>query len=235
MATDAWERQHEPRFGAILNAIRNAGEDLSVLDVGAAPYQLTNRILGLDNVYQVTALTLEREGAGTRKRLENGSVSVFTGNVEEAWPVGGKYDVIVMGAIIEHLFEPAFALHQARMCVSRGARLILSTPNGLSLKTRVETALGLDTPHDGFDIHATRYDRHQHEYSRNELENLLESVGWNVIETQAVNLSREGIAGRVYERVARGSLVDQWIVSAHAGRKRAGKPLVYRESVVNRE
>jgi 2-polyprenyl-3-methyl-5-hydroxy-6-metoxy-1,4-benzoquinol methylase len=232
----SWSEQHEPRFRAICDLVEEAGDELHVLDVGAAPFGLTDRILGLDSVGRVTALTLERDGQRSHERLSNGKVPVVTCNIErEQWPCTSDYDVIVMGAILEHLFEPAFALHQARMNVATAGRLVLSTPNGVSLKTRFETLLG-QTPHDGFDPEQTRYDRHQHEYSREELVSVLESVGWNVTSgIRTVNLNRNGTLGSVYQRLARGSLADQLVVSAHAGRIRAGRPSVYRDSLVTRE
>lgn len=247
----AWTDQHEPRFAAICERVSQHGGDLQVLEVGGEPYQLTNRLLGLECVDELTVIdrgTDADRGREERVRLPNGTATRRFCNVEaHAWPIeGSAFDVVVMGAILEHLFHPAFALHQARMAVREGGmgragRLILSTPNGLALKQRLETALGLDTPHDGLahrDGQAVLYDRHQHEYSRTELVDLLSKTGWHCHpgEVASIQLAREGRLGRLYERVAdwHESWGDQWVVDAHAGTQWAGRPLVYREGVRDR-
>lgn len=221
-----WEDQHEPRFQAICERVRAAGDDVAVLDVGAAPYHLTTRLASLPNVRYVDVI--DKDDC----------------NVEcDPWPAeNGSFDVIVMGAIIEHLFRPAYALSQARDAIREGGRLILSTPNGLSLKTRVETLTGLDTPTDGFPAritHQTVYDRHQHEYSRDELHDLLTKTGWACArrDIEGIQLSRAGLAGRVYERIGElhPSLCDQFVVSAHAGTRWRGVPDVYRRGLTARE
>lgn len=218
-----WEEQHEPRFQAILSRVRDAGDDLSVVDVGARPYHLTSRLACLDNVKEVVPIDLEEC------------------NVErDPWPVQrDMYDVIVMGAILEHLFHPAYALHQARNAVRHAGRLILSTPNGLSLKTRIETLTGRETPTDGLpapESSSSLYDRHQHEYSRGELHDLLNKTGWYCLEgdIEGIQLARNGTVGRLYERIggSHPTLADQWVVDCHAGRRALGTPDVYRESVI---
>ncbi len=219
-----WEQQHEPRFKAICDRVSDAGNDLSVIDVGARPYQLTTRIAELENVKEVIPIDLEEC------------------NVErEPWPVQrDMYDVVVMGAIIEHLFRPSYALQKARDAVRNGGRLILSTPNGLSLKTRIETLTGRETPTDGFasGSHASVYDRHQHEYSREELHDLLNKAGWYCRESdiEGVQLARDGVTGRIYERLGgfHPTLADQFVVSAHAGPRHVGTPSVYREPLTHR-
>ena len=233
-----WDQQHEPRFDRLVELVESRGTDLHVLEVGAEPYHITNRLLASDHVSHVTVINLGDQSESETVRLENGTVDEYRCNVEtDPWPIRSSPDVIVMGAILEHLFHPAFALRQARLTVAHGGRLVLSTPNGLSLKTRVETALGLDTPTDGVALRngdPQRYDRHQHEYSRPELHDLLLSVGWDNPQIEPLNLSREGIAGECYERLARGPLADQWVVDAHAGRMRNYRAGIYRDSVRDR-
>jgi len=233
-----WADQHSPRFERVVELVERRGEDLHVLEVGAEPYHITNRLLASDHVSHVTVINLGDRSESKTVRLQNGTVDEYRCNVEtDPWPIRSPPDVIVMAAILEHLFHPTFALRQARLTVAHGGRLVLSTPNGLSLKTRVETALGLATPTDGFALRhgdPNRYDRHQHEYSRHELHDLLLSAGWDNPQIEALNLSREGIAGKCYERVARGSLADQWVVGAHAGRLRNYRAGVYRDSVRDR-
>ena len=103
-----WVDQHEPRFRAIVNAVERHGTDLRVLDVGAAPYYLTDRLLGSAAVGELEVLDRGERGTSGFVRLPNGTVPYTHCNAEtDQWPVDqSAYDVIVMGALIEHLFRP---------------------------------------------------------------------------------------------------------------------------------
>lgn len=225
-----WERQHAPRFDVIERLVASCGESLGVLDVGASPYHLTRRLDALDNVSRVYAV--DRNVSG----FTPDGVVMREFNVEENWPLeSNSFDVVVMGAIVEHLLNPWAALLEARRV---GKVLVLSTPNGLSLKRRAETALGLDTPHDGLVLPGTGevYDRHQHEFSRGELIDLLDKSGWYPEDVRSVQLKRTGLTGSVYELAASlwGGWGDQIVIRAGRARRSLGEPSVYREGVVSR-
>lgn len=243
-----WAAQHAPRFDAVCDRVAAAGDDLRVLEVGSEPYHLTNRLLDLPAVGDLTVInrgTSADLGREDRLQLPNGSATVRYCNVEaHSWPVDGSaFDVIVAGAILEHLFHPAFALHQARMVArEQTGRLVLSTPNAMSLKQWGGMALRRETPFDGFGLRdgsPALYNRHQREYTRAELVDLLTKTGWHTTasDVQGVTLNRSGRAGALYERLAgmRETLADQWIVDAHAGTQWVGRPEVYREGLIDRE
>jgi len=223
-----WEEQHGPRFEAIERLVTGCGDGLRVLDVGSAPRQLTERLVALDSVERVTCV--DRQVSGF---YPDGCIPREF-NAEDDWPIeADTFDVVVMGAIVEHLMNPWKALVEARRV---GSALVLSTPNGLSLKRRVGTALALDTPHDGLVLSGEVYDRHQHEFSRSELVNLLTVSGWVPETVESVQLKRWGVTGKVYERAAglRSSWGDQILIRASRGRRITGTPDVYREGVVSR-
>lgn len=230
-ANRGWERQHEPRFAALRELI---GQPATVLDVGAAPYTLSRRLLA--EGIPVTGIVQGRAGDPEEQLVfPEGTMAVRPCTVDrEPWPYAdGSVDCVVMGAILEHLFDPLFALREARRVAGDDGVLVLSTPNATRLLQRVRMLAGRN-PFDGFA--ADPYHRHQHEWTAAELDDILEVAGWAVEQLRTPALARPGLAGRLYARLSglRPGLADQLVVRCRPAAPVARVPLTYRESVVDR-
>lgn len=112
--------------GAILDLITER-EALRILDVGCA-----DGVLGAAlkrRGHEVHGLEISSALAGTaRSRLDR----VTVGSVEEAGvlaELGGGFDVIIFGDVLEHLFDPAAVLLRTKELLSPRGYFVISVPN----------------------------------------------------------------------------------------------------------
>src|SRR5688572_4056564 len=112
------------------------GPGLRVLDaacgsghIGALLRARGNRVIGCE--------ISENAAAEARKVLDE--VHVF--DIEERWPdavLKEPFDVIVLGEILEHVFDPVAVLSQARNALVPGGRVVITTPNFLVWIARLQ-------------------------------------------------------------------------------------------------
>lgn len=229
----SWRAQHEPRFDALVDALPTA--PATVLDVGAAPYQLTSRLAAAHPDAEFYGINLGDGDEYTIHRTGK-PVEVRECNIEtDAWPFAtASMEVVVMGAILEHLLDPLAALTEARRVCRDDGVLVLSTPNAARLIQRVRAVCGQNV-FDAFDPES-RYGRHNREWTAAEVRNLLDAAGWHVESVATVRLSRQGILGRVGQFVTglRDAWNDQLIVRAMPSGPATGDCTVYRTQLTDR-
>ncbi len=111
-----------------------------------------------------------------RRFADTNSVELIQADVErELSPLAGQtFDLIVMSQLIEHLRDPASALVRLAELLSDGGRLIIETPNrgGLDYRLFKKRYWG------GYHL-----PRHFHLFTRNSLQQLIESTGLTVLES----------------------------------------------------
>lgn len=228
-----WADQHAPRFAAITRSLPQDCETL--LNVGAEPMPLQRELVAAAPSASHYGINLG-DGPESVAYLDGTPVTIRECNIEtDTWPFDtDSMDVVVLGAILEHLLDPQTALAEARRVTASDGRLILSTPNATRLVTRVETLLGRN-PFDGFDYDSV-YHRHNREWTAEEVEDILRATGWDVSGTETVSLARNGVAGAIYSRLAdaRNGWNDQLVTVAVPGVETRTPPTVCRESVVER-
>lgn len=122
--------------------------------------------------------------------------------------VGGGYDVVIAGDVIEHLPRPLDLLHEARAALRPGGQLLLSVPNFTHWYPRVRLLTGSF----GYDRRGILDVTHMRFFSRRSLRRTVEAAGFDVLEEQATGLP----LGAVTEgegRLVRGvRAVDRWLV-----------------------
>jgi len=229
----AWLDQHQPRFDAIRGLLQQPD---TLLDVGWEPPILAEQIItGRWDGDQYLAIGHPDEGSDGPEDVAGRTVQVARCSADQdEWPFeDDSVDTVLMGAILEHLFDPLYALEEARRV---GSRLVLSTPNGLRLLRRARALRGTSLD-DGFDAGGNIYHRHNHEYSWEEVEDLLLKAGWEIVNRKAPTLNRIGVAGAVYEVAAgqRPTWSDQIVVAAEPCEPVSGLPDIYRKAVTSRE
>ncbi|MCD6403768.1 MAG: class I SAM-dependent methyltransferase [Nanoarchaeota archaeon] len=143
-------------------------EDTRLLDVGCGPGVLLREarakkkceVCGVDFLPHFV------------NRLRKEGFEVKLCDIErEKIPFKGRFDVITMTEVIEHLFDPLSVLKKLRGKLKRGGYLILSTPNTFSLKYRLMFLLGRN-------IFACQSPLHIRFFSKNILKRLLDQAGF---------------------------------------------------------
>lgn len=222
-------RAHRPRYDAMLEYI-DLQKAESVVDVGVEPY-LFAKLLAESSPDDVSlyGIAYGEVGSGWTKDISDRSMDVRCCNVEQdQWPFDDDaVDRVVFGAIIEHLFDPLFALKEARRILSSDGVLVLSTPNAVRLSVRLKTVLGMN-PYDGFPLES-KYNRHNHEWTLDELEDILSVAGFNVENKCFVKINRTGLKqmANIGHRI-HPSLADQIVLQCSIGTSENRNPVTYR-------
>ncbi len=115
------------------------GDGKEVLDIGCRDGALTsffsksNKVLGVD--IDETALSEAKMNLG---------IEVMTIDLNGDWrELGGrKFDVVVAGEVLEHLYNPDSIVGKIASRLSSGGKLIGSVPNAFSLKNRLRYLMG---------------------------------------------------------------------------------------------
>lgn len=134
-----------------------------LLDVGcgAGTFMQAARRAGWDAVgVEVSAPAAEHNRAE--------GFEVFNGELEEARYAEGRFDVVVLSEVLEHVEEPRAMLQEVLRIMRPGGLLWATTPNGRGFSAR---SLGLKWS-------AVSPPEHLHLFSRGAVESLLEEVGF---------------------------------------------------------
>lgn len=227
----SWQYQHKPRFEAIQTHVDAATKHVDtprILDVGGDPY---HHLRYFDQDMDITTINYGDGEPYTITRYGYDIDVVECNADEDRWPLeDDEFDCVLMGAILEHLFNPLHAVGETRRV---GHSLVLSTPNAVRLIQRIRVLLGRNV-FDGFG--GMVYDRHQHEYTMPELVDLLLHAGWMVDAESTVSLNRPQ-AGRVVQALTKINprWRDQLLVRCERTPPTKGNPGIYRQSLTDRE
>ena len=127
---------------------------------------------------------------GVRERTDRFVVA----DLEQGIPaeVGGRYDVVVAGDVIEHLARPADAACATSDEVLRpGGQLLLSVPNFGHWYPRVRVATGLF----GYDRRGILDNTHLRFFTRSTLRRTVRAAGFDILEESATGLPLGAIGG----------------------------------------
>jgi 2-polyprenyl-3-methyl-5-hydroxy-6-metoxy-1,4-benzoquinol methylase len=150
-----------------------------VLDLGCSGGLLAEQVRGQG--HHVTGVDY-REAPGVRDRTDE----FVLADLEKGIPaeVGGGYDVVIAGDVIEHLSKPGRALLQVRHLLRPGGQVLLSVPNFGHWYPRVRTAVGSF----GYDRRGILDETHLHFFTRSSLRRLVRNCGFDVLEEQCTGL-----------------------------------------------
>lgn len=133
-----WSRI-EPCLRMIQEEQRKRGRKLTVLDVGCGDGTVSrlfveagNRVFGVDIVPEFVEKATQR------------GIDAKTADVAmEGLPLSeAEIDVVYAGALIEHLYDPESFLKECHRVLKDGGLLVLSTPNVVSLTSRLRMLFG---------------------------------------------------------------------------------------------
>lgn len=108
---------------------------LGVLDIGGGTGWLIDQVKRADPRVAKTAIVDIDPGA--KSAAEAKGHDFFLGRFEEYEPTDGRFDLILMLNLIEHVVDPAAVLVKAASLLRPGGRIWLKTPNFDSLDARL--------------------------------------------------------------------------------------------------
>lgn len=141
-----------------------------ILDVGCGSGVIPQLFKKRDN--EVVGIEInEEQGNIASKKLDN----IIIQDAEEKWNLpNNSFDVVHMGAFLEHIFDYHHALNEANRVLKWGGRVVISVPNGVCLKDRLRILSGKQ-PKWYEDIHHIRF------WTKNWLKEHLENHGFSDI------------------------------------------------------
>lgn len=226
-----WATNHHRRYRAMVDHLDLRCGEIA-LDVGIELYTFTELLFEQPVEVSVAGTEYGDDSAERTAHVGGEPIPVRECNVEtDRWPYpDGEFDRVVMGAIIEHLFDLLAAFEEARRVLADGGRFVLSTPNAIRLIVCVNTLIGIN-PYDDYPMDS-RYNRHNHEWTLEELRDVLAVVGFDPVEIETVIHPRSG-PQQFVEWLSHLSTTfhDQFIVAARKTEPEDRLPSVYREGI----
>lgn len=157
------------------------GRDLRILDIAcndgylARVYSKYGSVSGID---------LNEEAVKKAKTIGIDAVVADVFDIDTIFS-GKKFDVIIAGDIIEHVFDTDLFLKKIYAVLDMNGTILLSTPNLVSLGRRIMTLFGknpfceFSAKKDGINVGHIRY------YTFADLEKQLAEIGFSMVKTES--------------------------------------------------
>lgn len=104
-----------------------------VLDIGCGDARFLNRMKGLG--WAVQGIDFDAAAASNAKNLFD--IDVQIGTIEALRFPENSFDAVTMNHAIEHVFDPVALLTEVRRILRPGGRLVMVTPNAMSMGHRL--------------------------------------------------------------------------------------------------
>jgi len=164
--------------------IELSGKGNDVLDLGCGDGALAEMIRAAGN--KVTGIDVS--GPAIEKARSKG-IRVYDNDLNTEWAglIEEKFDAVVCGEVIEHIFDTDRFLRNIYAVLKEEGRLILSTPNLAALGRRLFLLLGIN-PH--IELTARKEDAgHIRYFTPGSLRRLLKENGFEVISSRSDYMS----------------------------------------------
>ncbi|MGP4014656.1 class I SAM-dependent methyltransferase [Saccharopolyspora sp. 5N708] len=211
------EDHHRTRQSRMIDLVRRTapqrGAAPRVLEVGAGAPNLARALRDLG--YRVTVSDADVRALA---ELVPPDIDTLSFDVTEPWPsFASKFDVVVAGELIEHLFDPMSFLDSCRNALATGGLLVLSTPNLAAVQDRLRFLFGASPRH--IDPTHPYLRLHIRPFTMDRLDACLRHSGFELVRSTS-----NGLVWRVGHRVLRSRLLgrllptlgDALIVAARA-------------------
>ncbi len=192
----------------------NFNSECSILDIGSYPSHLHKVLMMMG--YDTDGIDIDPTRISSS--LEDCRAKTYVADIEKSgWNIDNKkYDIIFLLEVIEHLHvNPFLTFLEMERLLKKGGYLFLSTPNLFSLKNRINYVRGryvFEHPlsvYEKLERHNSR--GHQRIYSMEELEDILDVYGYNIVHRWCVNDSSPAISKEKIKSL----LSDDFNVSLH--------------------
>ncbi len=193
-------REDFNRFCITFSLIPNKNKKLSVFEIGGNPYYLTLLMkkysefkVECSNCFNDEDVSFYRRKQilSSRSGKENVEVDWINLNIEKNWyRKKNGWDIICFCEVFEHLISsPIKALLHINKMLKKNGILIMSTPNVNRLENVAKMIAGANIydPFSGYGC----YGRHNREYNKHELNQLLLLTGFEIEEMFSQNVHKE--------------------------------------------
>lgn len=197
---------HKARFADILRLCRIHVPDPSarVLDVGRS--ELTACLLNHYKNVNTLGLDLSMDDGGHREisniydTVPHVTFDLLNSHNVSAWPDTGCFDLIVFSEVIEHLcVAPEFVFAFLCSLLSKDGVLVVTTPNATDIAKRIRLMFGRN-PYERLRLYSTN-PGHIREYTRQELREIVNSVGLSCISHSYFNWSQKRGGSRIKAQI----------------------------------
>ena len=152
-----------------------------ILEVGCGDASFTKCLAAFSP--HVTAIDLSASQIEQNTRVHPG-IHFLQHDVAETFPfASGTFDVIWCSEVLEHLFDPAFALAEMHRVMAPGGRLLVTVPFHGRFKNALIALFK-------WDEHFAPTNPHIRFFTRNTLSQLTAKAGFTEIETDTCGMSR---------------------------------------------
>ncbi len=170
-------------------------KNATVLDVGCSSGRLGKELAKQKHV-TVTGIDIDKDDVKLAKKNLS---AAYVRNIEkDELSDLGKFDVIIMADVIEHLIDPVSSLKKLKGLLNPKGTLLFSIPNMANVTTRIDLLLGRFEYKDWGLLDRT----HLHFYDAVEVERVLSAAGFQVSQTNnTVRTIPEPILKKELDRV----------------------------------
>jgi SAM-dependent methyltransferase len=203
------EKYYHNAGNAPLLSLLPVAPGLRVLDCGCGAGD-NARILR-DSGASVTAITASAEEEQAASKY---CEKVMLADLNEGIPAEALsgYDVVMFSHVLEHLFDPAKALHDAAQILKKDGVLAVALPNALTWRTRLQFLLGRFEYADG----GIMDDTHVRFYTFDSGQRMLQRNGFNVVVARADGIFPLSKCRKMVSAGAQGA-VDRWACERFPG------------------
>jgi SAM-dependent methyltransferase len=217
------------RFLTTLGLTLPGGEGQRLLELGASPYYLT-LLLKKYRRYELVLANFFGDSFPTESEQIVRSAALgeehvfhfrnFNGERDVFPYPDDSFDVVLFCEIIEHLtVDPTHFLCEIHRVLKPGGHLLITTPNARNLDYVIRLLRNTGNvfhPYSGYGV----YGRHQREYTLNELSDLLQGIGYTVVEARIDDIYQYGRVQTVLRRLQSHWRDNLYILARRTGERR---------------
>lgn len=184
-------RKHLIRYRRVFGLIPQGGESKALLEVGARLYTapIYARILDYGNV----GIASKWKGSYTDEALirampfgERIRTWHFDAEIDRFPFDDATFDAVVCSEVLEHLaIDPMHMLAEINRVTKHGGAFIITTPNAASLAALFRLLAG-QHPFSWSSYNGSSSDRHNREYTIDELENIVRAAGFEPVHSETI-------------------------------------------------
>lgn len=198
---------HQDRFRQILERIQSLElpSGARILDIGCYPPYMYDVLSALG--YRMSGISSKHEP------MRNKDISVVNIETDVLSYKAHYFDLLLFSEVMEHLVvSPLVYLEKFRKVLKPSGILLITTPNASGLHKRIPALFGRSTYFPLSELYDTHhgdgslYHRHNREYTRNELQEVLSNAMFTIRRSEYI-----AVYGPFRERIAKRSVVQRLI------------------------
>jgi 2-polyprenyl-3-methyl-5-hydroxy-6-metoxy-1,4-benzoquinol methylase len=129
------------RFTGTRIFVEEARKYSSVLECGCSS-GFVSRLISKDGGPSVVGIEYDREAAAEARKFCQRVLNTDLNRPGWSAEVGGRFDLITFGDVLEHLVDPSATLREAKQLLNPGGRILISLPNIAHWSIRAKLLLG---------------------------------------------------------------------------------------------